>query len=74
MGYVKRDMLDRPKLYIGHDVWIGANVIILPGCYKIGNGAIIGAGSIVTKDVPPYAIVAGNPSRLIKNEIFGRYY
>lgn len=54
------------KLTVGHDVWIGANAIILPGCCNIGNGAIIGAGSIVTKDVPPYSIVAGNPARMIR--------
>lgn len=66
MGYVKKDRLDRPKLYIGHDVWIGANVIILSGCCKVGNGAIIGAGSVITKDVPPYAIVAGNPAKRIR--------
>ena len=50
---------------IGNDVWIGSNVIILGGT-KIGNGAIIGAGSIITKDVPPYAIVAGIPARVLK--------
>ncbi|NLC69015.1 MAG: acetyltransferase [Clostridiaceae bacterium] len=50
---------------IGDDVWIGARVIILPG-KKIGKGAIIGAGAIVTKDVPDYAVVAGNPARIIK--------
>ena len=54
------------KLNIGHDVWIGTNVVILPGCVSIGNGAIIGAGSIVTHDVPPYSIVAGNPARIIR--------
>lgn len=50
---------------IGNDVWIGARVTILPGV-KIGNGAIIGAGSVVTKDVPDFAIVGGNPARVIK--------
>lgn len=47
-------------------VWIGMRVIILPGV-TIGEGAVIGAGSIVTKDVKPYDIVAGNPARVIKN-------
>lgn len=50
---------------IGNDVWIGARSILL-GAITIGDGAIIGAGSVVTKNVPPYAIVAGNPARIIK--------
>jgi maltose O-acetyltransferase len=50
---------------IGSDVWIGANVVILPGI-QIGDHAVIGAGSIVTKDVPPYAVVGGNPAEVIK--------
>ena len=58
--------LEQKHLTIGNDVWVGANVVILPGCEKIGDGACIGAGSIVTKDVPPYAIVAGNPAKLIR--------
>lgn len=66
-GYVKTDKLDRPKLDIGHDVWIGEWAIILPNVKSIGNGAMVGAGSIVTKDVPPYAIVAGNPAKVIGN-------
>jgi len=53
-------------LYICEDVWIGANVIILPKCKRIGKGSILAAGSIITKDVPDYAIVAGNPARIIK--------
>jgi maltose O-acetyltransferase len=53
---------------IGNDVWIGAASIIMPGI-KIGNGAIIGAGAIVTRDVPDYAIVAGNPARLIRSRL-----
>ena len=50
---------------ISDDVWIGARVIILPGV-KIGKGAVIGAGSVVTKDVDEYAVVGGNPARVIK--------
>lgn len=65
-GYVKTDQLDRPTLKIGHDVWIGESTIILPSVKTIGNGAVIGAGSIVTKDVPPYSVVAGNPAKVIK--------
>jgi acetyltransferase-like isoleucine patch superfamily enzyme len=66
-GHVNEDKLHRPSLLIGHDVWIGEWTIILPGVTKIGNGAIIGAGSVVTRDVPPYTIVAGNPAKVIKN-------
>lgn len=50
---------------IGHDVWIGSNVIILQDV-NIGHGAIVAAGSIVTRDVPPYAIVAGVPAKIIR--------
>jgi maltose O-acetyltransferase len=49
---------------IEDDVWIGANVTVLPG-RRIGTGSIVAAGSIVAKDVPPYAIAAGNPARVI---------
>ncbi len=50
---------------VENDVWIGYDATILPGV-KIGNGAIIGAKSVVTKDVEPYKIVAGNPAKLIR--------
>ncbi|MBP7508929.1 MAG: hypothetical protein KA807_14020 [Prolixibacteraceae bacterium] len=50
---------------IEDDVWIGANAIILCGVH-IGKGSVIGAGSIVTKDVPPYSISVGNPAKTIK--------
>lgn len=53
------------KVKIENDVWIGANVTILPGI-TIKTGAIIGAGSVVTKDVPQNTIVAGNPAKIIK--------
>lgn len=57
--------IEQRKNIIGNDVWIGDNVIILPEI-TIGTGAIIGAGAIVTKDVPPYAIVGGNPAKILK--------
>lgn len=53
------------QIVIGNDVWIGADVTLLGGV-KIGNGAVIGAGAVVAKDVPPYAVVVGNPARVIK--------
>ena len=53
------------QIIIGSDVWIGQSVTIMGGV-KIGNGALIGANSVVAKDIPPYAIVVGNPARVIK--------
>ena len=53
------------SLEIGNDVWVGQNAIILPSCNIVGDGAIIAAGAVVTKDVPPYAIVAGNPAKIL---------
>lgn len=50
---------------IEDDVWIGARATIMPGV-KIGKGAVIGAGAVVTKDVPPYKIVVGNPAKILK--------
>ena len=53
------------KVVIGKYVWVGARATILPGV-TIGDGAVIGAGSVVTKDVPPCAVVGGNPAKIIK--------
>lgn len=68
LGLLKNDSItivrDCP-LIVGDDVWIGANAIITPKCRSIGIGAVIGAGAIVTKDVPAFAIVAGTPARQI---------
>ena len=51
---------------IGHDVWIGAEAMVMPGI-RIGHGAVIGARAVVTRDVEPYAIVAGNPAKVIRH-------
>ncbi len=50
---------------IGNDCWIGGNVVICPGV-KIGNGVVIGAGSVVTRDIPDYVVAAGNPCRVLR--------
>lgn len=55
----------RGDTVVGHDVWIGTQAVIMPGV-TIGHGAIIGSFSAVTKDVPPYAIAAGNPAEIRK--------
>ncbi|MBL8286721.1 MAG: antibiotic acetyltransferase [Rubrivivax sp.] len=54
------------RVRVGHDVWIGRSAIVLPGV-EIGDGAVVGAGAVVTKAVPPYAIVAGNPARIVRH-------
>ena len=54
-----------PKVVVGNDVWIGTHAMILGGV-TVGNGAVIGAGAVVTKDVPPYAIVGGVPAKIIR--------
>lgn len=63
--YIYENEGHRYTTVIGNDVWIGRNAIIMGGV-TIGDGAIVGAGAVVTKDVPPYAIVAGVPAKIIK--------
>ncbi len=53
---------------IGNDVWIGQNVTVMPGVH-IGDGAIIAANSVVSKDIPPYHIAGGNPCKIIKKDL-----
>lgn len=60
-----KDVLKSKRSIIGNDVWLGRNVLITNGA-NIGNGVIAGAGSVITKDVPDYAIVVGAPARIIK--------
>lgn len=53
---------------IGDDCWIGRRVMIMPGVH-IGNGCVIGAGAVVTKDIPPYSVAGGVPARVLKSRI-----
>lgn len=69
-GEVAHDTVERDEdnpLVIGHDVWIGDRVTILSGCRSVGNGAVLAAGSVVTRDVPAYAIVAGTPAKVLRD-------
>lgn len=66
LGFVGRDNIPSGKLEVGHDAWIGERAIITPGCSRIGIGAVVGAGAVVTKDIPDFAIAAGNPARVIR--------
>lgn len=62
---------DKLPITIGNHVWIGMRAIILKGV-TIGDGAVIGAGSVVTKDVPPNTVVAGNPAKIVKSSAVWR--
>jgi len=64
--------LNKSKIYIGENVWIGGNVILLPKT-KIGEGSIIGAGSVIAKEIPPFSIVVGNPARIIGQRDIKKY-
>mgnify|MGYP000956399363 CR=1 FL=1 len=61
----KQGHTDEP-IIIGNNVWIGASAVILPGV-SVGEGSVVGAGSIVAKDIPPYSIAVGNPAKVIRS-------
>lgn len=65
-GVVADTAIPENRQTVEDDVWIGHNAIVLPGCTRIGRGAVIGAGAVVMADVPPYAIVSGAPARLVR--------
>jgi len=65
LGYARKDLLTRTRLSIGNDVWIGHNAIVISTCSEIGDGAVIGAGAVVNRNVPPYGIAVGNPARIV---------
>lgn len=64
-GLSPHELDSKGPINISHDVWIGASSIIVSGV-SIGTGAVVAAGAVVTKDVPPYAIVAGNPAQVVR--------
>ncbi len=64
-GHPREIDLGEQAVKINDDVWIGASATILRGV-QIGHGAIVGAGSVVTRDVPPFTVVAGNPARVVR--------
>lgn len=65
-GLVDKEAIQRTRCIISDDVWVGHNAIILPSVTHVGRGAVLAAGSVVTKNVPSYAVVAGNPAKVIK--------
>lgn len=69
LGFTEAETVPPLPLTISDDVWIGANALLLPGCSRIGRGAVIGAGAVVTRDVPDYAVAAGNPARVIRSRL-----
>lgn len=73
MDEVKKEQGIDGRVVIEDDVWVGSNAIILHGVH-IGEGAVIGAGSVVTKDVEPYSIVVGNPGKKVKDRFPGQDY
>ena len=68
LGLSSEEICSKGPITIGHDVWIGANSIIVSGV-TVGTGAVIAAGAVVTKDVPAYGIVAGNPAKILRYRI-----
>jgi len=66
LGFVNEDKVPMRPLAIEHDAWIGENVIIAPGCQRIGIGAVAGAGAVVTRDIPDFAVVGGVPARVLR--------
>lgn len=68
MEKIKEAYISKGDTVIGDGVWIGMRAMIMPGV-KIGEGAVIAANSVVTKDVEPYCIVGGNPAVVIKKKI-----
>lgn len=66
LGVVETDILERIPCEIGDDVWFGHNSVITPSCSRIGRGAVIAAGAVVTQNVEPYTIVAGVPAKPLR--------
>ena len=65
-GFTDRWPFERPTLEIGADAWVGALSVLTSSCRRVGIGAVIGAGSVVTRDVPDFAIVVGSPAAIVR--------
>jgi len=65
-GIVEKDLGRRPKLSIGNDVFIGHKAVILSSVESIGDGAVVAAGAVISGNIPPYAVVAGHPARVVR--------
>jgi len=66
-GFLREDAVPFAGLDVGHDAWIGLRAIVTPSCRRIGLGAVVAAGAVVTSDVPDFAVVAGVPARVMKH-------
>jgi virginiamycin A acetyltransferase len=66
LGVIEKDTIDHGACVVEDDVWLGHNSIVTPNVQLIGRGAVVAAGAVVTRDVPRYAIVAGNPARVLR--------
>lgn len=66
LGVVDEDKVLHRSIEIGNDVWVGYNAMIMPSVTRIGDGAVIGAGAVVTKNVPDFAVVVGVPASIVK--------
>ena len=67
---IRQQGVEPRDVTIEDDVWVGAHVVILPGL-RIGKGSVIGAGAIVTRDIPPFSVAVGNPARIIRSRLSG---
>jgi virginiamycin A acetyltransferase len=66
LGMTEEDTIPFGHLVIGHDAWLGCNVVVTAHCERIGIGAVVAAGTLVTKNVPDFAVVGGNPGQFLR--------
>lgn len=67
---IEQGMTKPRKIIVEDDIWFGSRVIVLPSV-TIGKGSVIGTGTVVTKSIPPYSVVVGNPGKIVKNRLLG---